>query len=73
MLCVAPPLHTAALALVTEDALPVALAAHFVMGRAALPRDVLDALFAERVEALGKHGAGPVSYTHLTLPTICSV
>lgn len=58
VLCVAPPLHTAALALVTDDALPVALAAHFVMGRAALPRDVLDALFAERVEALGKHGAG---------------
>ena len=27
---------------------------------------------ARRKKAIGDHG-GPVSYTHLTLPTICSV
>ena len=31
-------------------------------------------LLAERIEqGLYRHGEKPVSYTHLTLPTICSV
>ena len=50
------PLHAHVLACYDADELPVAIALYFLMGHTTLPRDMLDALFAERVEALGKSG-----------------
>ena len=35
--------------------------------------DALDAAFAPGADTMRGDGAGPVSYTHLTLPTIYSV
>ncbi|WFD28562.1 hypothetical protein MNAN1_003575 [Malassezia nana] len=52
------PWNAAACDAFMRDALPVAMGAYWVMGEAVLPRDVLDALFAERVEALGTSGPG---------------
>eukprot|EP00969_Alexandrium_andersonii_P233517 10309981-Alexandrium_andersonii.AAC.1 len=46
-------------------------------GRAARSRDVACAKLpggrGRCRKAAGRHGRRPVSYTHLTLPTICSV
>ena len=38
-----------------------------------LPQDVLDAFHATTGFMPDDEGQAPVSYTHLTLPTICSV
>ena len=44
---------------------------------AALPQELLqqtyESMMAKRGALAMQYGGGPVSYTHLTLPTICSV
>ena len=62
---------------------PIGLKAKAVMERGELVSDaIVSALIGERLDAAAERGAifdgfprthAPVSYTHLTLPTICSV
>lgn len=58
LLYVRAPWNAAAYAAYERDKLPVATAAYWAMGEAILPRPLLDALFAERVAALGASGPG---------------
>ncbi|KAL4400457.1 pseudouridine synthase [Malassezia pachydermatis] len=58
MVCVPAPYHAWALASYDAASLPVAIAAYWRVSQAVLPRSILDALFIERVQALGMHGPG---------------
>ena len=79
LLFVRAPEHAAVCAAYERNELPVATAAHWAMGEAILPRPLLDALFAERVTALGASGPGhekeaqPTPSEHALLTWIAQV
>lgn len=51
------PLHAQVVARYEACQLPIATGVYYAMGHMSLPRDMLDALFDQRVEVLGKKGA----------------
>lgn len=79
LLYVHAPWNQALCAAYERGELPVATAAHYAMGEAVLPRALLDALFTERVEALGASGPGhekhaqPTASEHALLAWIADV